>query len=95
MIRRLDGDTSWPLALVQEVWLFGSFARGALEPHDVDVAVRFERDERMDRGRRPVPALRAWQFPTRRFAARSRALPAGCSSSSRIPRASSLRPRER
>lgn len=32
---------------MQQVWLFGSFTRGALEPHDVDVAVRFERDERM------------------------------------------------
>ncbi|MGW7674149.1 nucleotidyltransferase domain-containing protein [Streptomyces sp. NPDC054775] len=30
------------------MWLFGSFARGATKPHDVDVAVRFERDERMN-----------------------------------------------
>ncbi|MFF1715749.1 nucleotidyltransferase domain-containing protein [Streptomyces sp. NPDC058268] len=47
MLRRLDDDDSWPLSLVQQVWLFGSFTRGASEPHDVDVAVRFERDERM------------------------------------------------
>ncbi|WP_055532950.1 nucleotidyltransferase domain-containing protein [Streptomyces graminilatus] len=47
MLHRLDGDHEWPLSLVQQVWLFGSFARGASEPHDVDVAVRFERDERM------------------------------------------------
>ncbi|MFH8642343.1 nucleotidyltransferase family protein [Streptomyces goshikiensis] len=47
MLRRLDGDTDWPLCLVRQVWLFGSFARGAATPHDVDVAVRFERDERM------------------------------------------------
>ncbi|MGG7568820.1 nucleotidyltransferase domain-containing protein [Streptomyces sirii] len=47
MLNRLDDDQGWPLSLVQQVWLFGSFARGALEPHDVDVAVRFERDERM------------------------------------------------
>ncbi|GAB2785948.1 hypothetical protein GCM10027073_17900 [Streptomyces chlorus] len=47
MLHRLDGDGAWPLALVREVWLFGSFARGALEPHDVDVAVCFERDERI------------------------------------------------
>lgn len=47
MLRRLDGDQDWPLGLVQQVWLFGSFSRGAVEPHDVDVAIRFERDERM------------------------------------------------
>lgn len=47
MLHRLDRDSSWPLGLVQQVWLFGSFARGAAEPHDVDVAVRFERDEQM------------------------------------------------
>ncbi|WP_331772961.1 hypothetical protein OG948_56960 (plasmid) [Embleya sp. NBC_00888] len=41
------GDLSWPISLVQQVWVFGSFARGACEPQDVDVAVRFERDERM------------------------------------------------
>lgn len=47
MLHRLDGDQEWPLHLVRQVWLFGSFARGAAQPHDVDVAVRFERDERM------------------------------------------------
>ncbi|MFI5987779.1 nucleotidyltransferase domain-containing protein [Streptomyces sp. NPDC051555] len=47
MLRRLEGHQEWPLQLVQQMWLFGSFARGAAEPHDVDVAVRFERDERM------------------------------------------------
>lgn len=48
MLHRLDGPQEWPLHLVRQVWLFGSFARGATEPHDVDVAVRFERDERMN-----------------------------------------------
>ncbi|WDN55880.1 nucleotidyltransferase domain-containing protein [Streptomyces clavuligerus] len=48
MLHRLDGSQDWPLHLVRQVWLFGSFARGAIEPHDVDVAVRFERDERMN-----------------------------------------------
>ncbi|MFJ9520618.1 nucleotidyltransferase domain-containing protein [Kitasatospora sp. NPDC101801] len=47
MLHRLDGDGSWPLSLVRQVWLFGSFTRGATEPHDVDVAVRFDRDEQM------------------------------------------------
>ncbi|MFE3205823.1 nucleotidyltransferase domain-containing protein [Embleya sp. NPDC059237] len=47
MLGRLDADQTWPIGLVQQVWVFGSFARGACEPHDVDVAVRFERDEQM------------------------------------------------
>lgn len=47
LLRRLDSGVDWPLTLVQQVWLFGSFARGALNPNDVDLAVRFERDERM------------------------------------------------
>ncbi|MFI1648300.1 nucleotidyltransferase family protein [Streptomyces avidinii] len=48
MLHRLDGPQEWPLHLVRQVWLFGSFARGATEPHDVDVAVRFDRDEWMN-----------------------------------------------
>ncbi|WST65755.1 nucleotidyltransferase domain-containing protein (plasmid) [Streptomyces xanthophaeus] len=48
MLQRLDAPQEWPLHLVRQVWLFGSFARGATEPHDVDVAVRFDRDERMN-----------------------------------------------
>ncbi|MER6433671.1 nucleotidyltransferase domain-containing protein [Streptomyces sp900105245] len=35
------------MTLVDELYLFGSYALGALEPHDVDVAVDFHRDERM------------------------------------------------
>ncbi|MGY5101202.1 nucleotidyltransferase domain-containing protein [Streptomyces sp. 900105245] len=38
---------AWPLTLVDELYLFGSYARGALEPHDVDITVDFHRDERM------------------------------------------------
>ncbi|MFJ8085290.1 nucleotidyltransferase domain-containing protein [Streptomyces sp. NPDC096205] len=48
MLHQLDSCDDWPLSLVQQVWLFGSFARGAAEPHDVDVAVQFEPDERMN-----------------------------------------------
>ena len=33
------GWDQWPINLLTEIYLFGSFARGALEPHDVDVAV--------------------------------------------------------
>lgn len=54
-------STCWP-----EIYLFGSFARGALEPHDVDIAVEFARDERwashlvnsLRRGRDPHAVFR-------------------------------------
>src|SRR6266540_1469391 len=36
----------WPLDLVTELRLFGSYARGALEPHDVDIDVEYVPDER-------------------------------------------------
>lgn len=38
MITRLE-DGAWPLGLVEEVYVFGSYARGALEPNDVDVVI--------------------------------------------------------
>ncbi|WP_329446558.1 nucleotidyltransferase domain-containing protein [Streptomyces canus] len=47
VLRRLDEVSDWPLVLVDELYAFGSYARGALEPHDVDIAVDFRRDERM------------------------------------------------
>ena len=55
-----------PLTLVEEIHVFGSFARGALEPHDVDVAVEFTPDEEfvhdmvrsMSQGRFPYAGLR-------------------------------------
>ena len=40
-----DGQQDWPLSLVTEVYLFGSFARGALAPHDLDIDVEHENDE--------------------------------------------------
>jgi hypothetical protein len=39
------GQHQWPLSLVNEVYVFGSFARGALEPHDLDVDVELGSDE--------------------------------------------------
>jgi len=48
LLNRAAGDT-WPLSLVQSVHVFGSYARGALDPGDVDVAVVFDRDERWSR----------------------------------------------
>ncbi|MCC0094656.1 nucleotidyltransferase domain-containing protein [Streptomyces flavotricini] len=43
MLDRLDAQER-PLDLVDEVYVFGSYARGALEPGDVDVAVAHRTD---------------------------------------------------
>jgi predicted nucleotidyltransferase len=45
MITRL-GNGGWPLGLVEEVYVFGSYARGALEPNDVDVVIEHGTDRR-------------------------------------------------
>jgi hypothetical protein len=42
--RLVAGVHERPLSLITDVYVFGSFSRGAVEPHDVDVAVKFERD---------------------------------------------------
>jgi len=47
LLERLDGAQCWPLTLVDEVRVFGSYRRGALDPHDVDLAVVWHRDQRM------------------------------------------------
>ncbi|MFD9487618.1 nucleotidyltransferase domain-containing protein [Streptomyces sp. NPDC059991] len=47
MLQRLDAGGPWPLELVDAVYVFGSSARGALEPNDVDLAVDFRQDEAM------------------------------------------------
>jgi len=41
-----NGQQEWPLSLVTEVYVFGSFARGALSPHDLDIDIEHERDRR-------------------------------------------------
>ncbi len=47
VIRALDENQhEWPLSLVTELYVFGSFARGALNPHAVDLDVEFRPDER-------------------------------------------------
>ncbi len=56
----------WPQDLVTELRLFGSYARGALEPHDVDIDVEYVPDERWKQeavsallsGRDPMALLR-------------------------------------
>jgi hypothetical protein len=45
VIRELDGSQrEWPMSLIRELHVFGSFARGALDPHDVDLDVEFDTD---------------------------------------------------
>ena len=45
LVDRLIAESGeWPASLITNVYLFGSFARGATEPHDVDVMIEFERD---------------------------------------------------
>lgn len=39
----------WPAGVIQAVYVFGSYARGAIEPGDVDVAVTIKRTERWTR----------------------------------------------
>jgi hypothetical protein len=65
LVRRAMGE-DWPVELVQAVYVFGSYARGAVEPGDVDVAVDLKRDDRwtshsmtsMEYGRDPYAVLR-------------------------------------
>jgi hypothetical protein len=68
VLRRLDaGQDSRLLGLVGEVYVFGSFARGALEPGDLDVAVEIDHSDRrwaaeaalaLSRGRDPYAPIR-------------------------------------
>ncbi|WP_322779382.1 nucleotidyltransferase domain-containing protein [Frankia sp. Cas4] len=40
MLRNLDTHRDqWPVLLISQVYVFGSFARGALEPHDIDLVI--------------------------------------------------------
>jgi len=41
-----EGQGEWPLSLVKELYVFGSFARGASEPHDVDIDLEHDIDQR-------------------------------------------------
>jgi hypothetical protein len=68
VLERLVAATAeHPLTLVDELYVFGSFARGALEPHDVDLAVEYTADDEyrgrqiwlMSRSRNPNTGLRA------------------------------------
>ncbi|MGP2441350.1 nucleotidyltransferase domain-containing protein [Streptomyces sp. JW3] len=48
MLDRLE-QSAWPLNLVEEIFLFGSYIRGALEVGDVDIVVQHTADERWKR----------------------------------------------
>jgi hypothetical protein len=46
LLRNLDdGQETWPLSLVTAVYVFGSFARGALTPGDLDIDIEKTSDE--------------------------------------------------
>jgi hypothetical protein len=63
-----------PLSMLDEIHVFGSFARGALEPHDVDVDVELTADEQftseaigsLSLGRDPFTSVRHALIGTRR-----------------------------
>jgi hypothetical protein len=63
-----------PLSMLDEIHVFGSFARGALEPHDVDVDVELTADEQfrgefagsLSRGRDPFTSVRHALLGTQR-----------------------------
>ncbi len=42
MLRRIDAGGCWQLDMIGELYLFGSYARGAVQPGDVDVVVEFD-----------------------------------------------------
>jgi hypothetical protein len=62
----LAGQDTWPLRLMTEMYVFGSFARGALAPHDLDVDIEHISDEEwpthmvqsLSYGRDPYAAMR-------------------------------------
>jgi len=75
MLSRLV-EGGWPLELVDEVYVFGSYARGAPDPHDVDVAVEHRADERWkEQALAAVVYGGDWNAPLRRaLAGRSRGI---------------------
>ena len=49
LLQNLDaGGNDWPLSLITQVYVFGSYARGAQEPGDLDIDVELARDEKWD-----------------------------------------------
>jgi predicted nucleotidyltransferase len=46
LLARVVGGNGSYLPRVREVWIFGSYARGALEVGDVDLAVEFDQTKK-------------------------------------------------
>lgn len=76
LLRRLDESRDeWPVSLITEVYVFGSVARGALEPHDIDIAIEHVTDDErwlshfvtcMSYGRNPYVQMRRTLIGNRR-----------------------------
>ena len=45
LTRLVESQDEWPLSLVSEVYVYGSFARGAPQPGDVDLDVEFDQSD--------------------------------------------------
>ncbi|MCW2934152.1 MAG: hypothetical protein JWM19_5114 [Actinomycetia bacterium] len=67
LLRNLNaGQAEWPLIALTEVYVLGSFSRGALAPKDLDIDVEIARDEQWSKhfiasiasGRDPYTPLR-------------------------------------
>ncbi|WP_436758220.1 nucleotidyltransferase domain-containing protein [Streptosporangium sp. V21-05] len=39
LTNQVAGQDTWPLEVIDKIYVFGSYARGALEPHDVDLFI--------------------------------------------------------
>lgn len=67
LLRNLDaGHLQWPLSIITEAYVFGSFSRGALTPKDLDINLEYARDQQwrthfvglLGSGRDPYAILR-------------------------------------
>ncbi|WP_419197577.1 nucleotidyltransferase domain-containing protein [Microbispora hainanensis] len=39
LTNQVAGQDTWPLEVIDKIYVFGSYARGALKPHDVDLFI--------------------------------------------------------
>lgn len=75
LTNQVAGQDTWPLEVIDKIHIFGSYARGALEPHDVDLFIeKMSGDERwahhfinsMSRGSSPYSIIRQGLLGRRR-----------------------------
>jgi hypothetical protein len=45
LTRLIESQQEWPLSLITEVYIYGSFARGALQPADVDLDIEYDQTD--------------------------------------------------